>query len=450
MVLIVALLSLPYSSYYMSMPKPEPVQLLFLTLFFYFYKKNNYEFGKYWLLLGLAFGTKISTLPAIFVILAATFFTHKIYNFDTLIEQKSIDGFLFFLLGLGLAVPILFLPILLIILSFNFLLWIFKRNHVETKFQFLSLAVSLLIPVILYWPYFKTWLLATFFNTKHGLDNQNINFLSWVNYFFDVWMIAPPTIGIFFIYLVSILIILSIISSYGQKKLIGSFGFILMLAGLSLNFSIFINVHRLWGFYLFPGSVLFLAGLLSIIDFYINNRKPFQGLLLLAASRLLSTGIALVLFFISLFYWLPDGMNFLKIQSNRTIQKDFKLENDSYNQIIKTLKEISSNSNVVFNVAYDPILFPPDNNRSYLITEFWGPYINWNSNIDIIIFSKVHTPAERRCVDGSPNYSACILESLNYSKYVINKNEKCNHYKCYERYSILPNGGEILLLRHAN
>ena len=57
------LLCLPYSSYYMSMPKPEPIMLLCAALFLFFYKKNNLTLGKpYWIFIGMAFGAKISFL----------------------------------------------------------------------------------------------------------------------------------------------------------------------------------------------------------------------------------------------------------------------------------------------------------------------------------------------------------------------------------------------------
>lgn len=58
----VATLILYYSAYFFMVPKPEPIQLLTLALFFYFFKKHNYQFGKHFILLGIAYGIKFNVL----------------------------------------------------------------------------------------------------------------------------------------------------------------------------------------------------------------------------------------------------------------------------------------------------------------------------------------------------------------------------------------------------
>ena len=64
-VLIGLLLTLPFSTYYMSLPKPEPLAILFICLFLYFYFHRKRPWV--WVFLGLAFGTKISMLPVVII-----------------------------------------------------------------------------------------------------------------------------------------------------------------------------------------------------------------------------------------------------------------------------------------------------------------------------------------------------------------------------------------------
>ena len=106
--LLAALLAMPYTEYYMSQPKPEPIQLLFIAVFLFFFKKNEMRLqGYYWIFLGLAFGTKISTLPFIVVVL----FAASLKYFPNIDFKKMVSEFIgalgFFLLGLAISVPIL-------------------------------------------------------------------------------------------------------------------------------------------------------------------------------------------------------------------------------------------------------------------------------------------------------------------------------------------------------
>ncbi|MCC6818430.1 MAG: hypothetical protein IT245_06040, partial [Bacteroidia bacterium] len=43
-----------YSLYFVMMPKPEPLQLLFIAWFLFEFKKSNWNFGKHFILIGLA------------------------------------------------------------------------------------------------------------------------------------------------------------------------------------------------------------------------------------------------------------------------------------------------------------------------------------------------------------------------------------------------------------
>ena len=53
------LINVPGISYLMCLPKPEPIQLFFLSLFFYYFKKNEFSLSKsYWFFLGSHLGQR--------------------------------------------------------------------------------------------------------------------------------------------------------------------------------------------------------------------------------------------------------------------------------------------------------------------------------------------------------------------------------------------------------
>ena len=81
---LLILINIPNVSYFMCNPKPEPIQLFFLSLFFYFFKKNNFAFAQpFWILIGVSFGAKISALPFLLFVPVFAF----IYNSN----QKSLN-----------------------------------------------------------------------------------------------------------------------------------------------------------------------------------------------------------------------------------------------------------------------------------------------------------------------------------------------------------------------
>ena len=125
--MLLIFLSVPYTSYFMTMPKPEPLQLLFISLFIYYYIKNKAIFSNYWIFLGLALGVKISTLPLIPFYFAISYFSiYKKIKFNHLINSISIISFPI-LIGLSISVPILIPTTALILLGIIFAKYIIKN-----------------------------------------------------------------------------------------------------------------------------------------------------------------------------------------------------------------------------------------------------------------------------------------------------------------------------------
>ena len=104
--LVFTLAVMPFTTYFMTMPKPEPIMIFCLALFFYFYKKNNLEEAKpYWILLGIAFGAKISILPAIPILLFSALY-NKILGRKPIETLRALLLTIFYIfIGFCLAIP---------------------------------------------------------------------------------------------------------------------------------------------------------------------------------------------------------------------------------------------------------------------------------------------------------------------------------------------------------
>jgi hypothetical protein len=192
-ILIIYLMFIPFTDYYMVMPKPEPLQLFFLSFFLYYYKKENLNFGWHWILLGLGFGTKISILPVVLLLFVASSWVRK-KDFKNVYFNVDFKKYIcFFFLGLGIAVPILLKPILISIL----ILFIIIHFRIKSKIVVLcAYALSLLI--IFFYSY-KNIAPHILLNITHGADQDSINVFSWLDYVFNSWFIAPRWIAVLFI-----------------------------------------------------------------------------------------------------------------------------------------------------------------------------------------------------------------------------------------------------------
>lgn len=170
-ILFATLMFMPFTDYYMCMPKPEPLQLFFLSLFLYYYKKENLIFSQYWILLGCAFGTKISILPIVFLLFITPLWVHRKRFEDSEFISDFKKSLCFFFFGLGLAVPILLKPILLLMV----VLWSINHFQIKSKMFDLALYVLSALSIIFYSseniaPYIR----GTFLNTTHGADQNSI------------------------------------------------------------------------------------------------------------------------------------------------------------------------------------------------------------------------------------------------------------------------------------
>ncbi len=215
-----------YTLYFIQMPKPEPLQLVFLALFVRGFIKKEFQFGLHFIWLGLAFATKVNAL----VILPFMFTIPVIYYWKRGLKSlftQTLKGIAWFFTGFVLGIPCLLL----------------------TPIQ----------PV-----YLQTYLRKTIFGSEKSYDDASLTAIDWIrsglggSYFGNQWM------GFVFI---SVLIgmFIFLIVRYVRKKEMQSH---LILIGMGLVFTLFIAfvTRRLWPHYMWTGYVFLWLGLILFVQ----------------------------------------------------------------------------------------------------------------------------------------------------------------------------------------
>lgn len=317
------LISLPYNSYYMSMPKPEPIMLLCAALFLFFYKRNHLSLGKpYWIFLGMAFGAKISFLIPLLILFSASVLVQlNNKQFQSLLTS-SLLSLLYIVFGFVIANPffapiLLFLAYVLLVLLLIAKLTGFSYAMLLGITCFMGLGVSL-IPHLreeVFTPLLELtnakhavgeWIRGTFLRINDGDSASQQTILTWLAYLFN--MLAPGFAFVGAIYVLGIGILLG--SQILSLKTIWRIGdqaklltLVLSIIGAALLFSPMISVkNRLWGMYLFPGLIFMSLAFFTFVDSIEFKKAPISKghINRLAINCLLVMTIAL-----ASFYWAP-------------------------------------------------------------------------------------------------------------------------------------------------
>lgn len=454
-VLFLCFFSVPSSDYYMTMPKPEPLQIFFLAIFLYFYKRNEGKFSRYWIFAGLALGTKISVLPALMVFsIVSLVLWFRGGGVGT--ERGNLsEPVIAFGGGLALAVPILIAPIMAVVAAYfvsNFISVKYRLNYIS---GFVVKMIAVLLALLITRSNVKNWASWTFLNTTHGADQASVNIFSWVSHVVEIWFNSNYFLSAIFFGSIFLYVLLSIgatkqLFNYKAGLRDCSFPVVVIVAGLVMNFAVMLGVKRLWGFYLYTGAVLMIVGLVALVEANLlcvdNKDAGFKKDLFKIYNPIV---IGLILF-TSIVYWMPNSLWGLNKYSIRTEGDEYKLQYAAYKEISIFLDEHASQRSCCFKVMYSPALFPAENSDKYEIVEFWGPYVEWEKGNEVIILSNASTGSARAVSEDSPEYNAFLAERNGYANHVFDKVNACKRSPCYRKISKLPNGGEILLLIKGN
>ena len=281
------LICLPYNSYYMSMPKPEPIMLLCAALFLFFYKKNNLALGKpYWILMGMAFGAKISFLLPLLILFGASVLVQcNKKQFPSLVTG-SLLSILYIVFGFVIANPF-FTPVFLFMAYVLGAILLIARL---TGFSYVTLVgiafiIGLGIALI---PHlreealtplleftdskhaFGEWIRGTFLRINDGDSTSHQTVFSWLAYLFN--MLAPglPFVGAIYVLGISIILGSQLLNLKTNWRAPDHFQFmtlVLSIIGAALLLSPMISVkNRLWGMYLFPGLIFVSLAFFTFVD----------------------------------------------------------------------------------------------------------------------------------------------------------------------------------------
>lgn len=388
-VLFAVLITLPSTSYYSSMPKPEPLQLLFISLFLYFIIVSGDKFRFSWLFLGLAFGAKISAILLVpFAILYALLRS----------RHKNISNAYSHLLGASS------------LFSFG---WLISNTVVLRKGGF------------------SRYVGATFQNTTHGADSSDINFLSWLQYFYQDYLSSPSLIKLAFLISLFPVILLSVYNTvchYRQNKdskikaYLSVDGVFISVLGLASIAAIMISVQRLWGFYLHVGLVLTIVGAAKCAE---ENLK-------MGTLRQVNYFFIIALITMLPFQYFDAKAKFLYL-SVRSDTNVAKLNSLAFNELSKFLVNLEENGVDRARIGYDPYLYLPENSPVFEFVRFYGDYDDgdWASSNDFII-------TQCKSIMGiTPNWDDitvvddCIPELPNYIKAHLDIENGCTAAPCY-------------------
>jgi hypothetical protein len=309
----------------MSMPKPEPIMVFAISLFLFLNSRNYFSpGGPSWILIGIAFGAKIS-----FIIPAMILFSASAIN-GLLTKQYSLKSYLlsilFILIGFVIANPYFLQPVFFLSYPILIAFLLFRVLNPFSGFIALTcilvLSISLLPETDLYSHVTKDlgklsglnhalgeWARGTFLKVNNGSGDLSQSLYLWFLYFCKT--LYPPSLFLGFL-----LIVLSIVFfALSSKELLAHtkldnrifFNVLSILTiGLALLLIPMLTVkNRLWGMYFFPGLVFTGIALLSATDSYIEAIKSKKFI----SSRLISVVkiplIALLLIFV-LSYWAPE------------------------------------------------------------------------------------------------------------------------------------------------
>jgi hypothetical protein len=445
--LLIVVLSIPFSAYFLTIPKPEPLQLLFVSIFFYYYIKSHAAFSWYWIFLGLAFGTKVLLLPILPIF--AIFSLITAIKRDTLFTPiKSLSTAVFaFSIGLSIAIPLLLPLVVLCSIGCYSFYRVYTQNILKKSTIIIFTFAYFCLIFYICFGSIKTWLSSTIFNTTHGSDRASVNIFSWFDFFIKDWMVSPYYVNIVFIVLIFLYISIQYISIISKKSFFFSdkaVAIIILITGIFLNLTIMLFTNRLWGLYLFPGSIITIFGMLILIDKNISNEPSSTRVYPFFINRYLGYLIIFMIQFIAMFYWLPSTVTELRQYSSRTSKTEYLEQYSSYLKYTDFLAQNVADRDQPLFVMLSPWLFPPARNDHYEIVEFYGPFNHWHQEPDVIIFSKINTPFGGTLPKDSPLYNDFLSARKNYQIHVVAKSGTCMKSPCYQREMVLPNGGELL------
>lgn len=329
------LLSLPFSSYFSTIPKPEPFALLSLGIFLILSKKNSLELNRpYWIWLGIAFGCKISFLPALVILVISAAW---INNLSTINKRDQCELLLKTIIclyvGFCIAMPIFITPsmiVLVMLFCIYFMLQIFINKNLSIILSLFVVAGIITVPAIRdLLPFnlgirsaIEEYIYATFYKINKGFNSSEIySSLDWLSHFIKSWTFSPSLVAQIILIIMGLLfttMLFLVPTSSGTRAIR-----VQLLIPLAIGLILFANpifavTNRLWGMYLLPGFVFMVIACFSYADFVNHTNEKMRSNPMMRLSRSLSTLACFTLIICSLLYWIPHTLSDFIFLGNRS------------------------------------------------------------------------------------------------------------------------------------
>jgi len=350
-------LALYYSLYFIMMPKPEPMQLFFLALFLYYFKKSDWSFGKHFIWLGIAFGLKFNVLLLLPALFAAPFYSRQAGNLVFSREKilKGLKSFGLFLVGLFIAIP--------------------------------CLLLSPIRPV-----YIKNYVHETFGGTEKSYDDLSLTISDWIEKGLGGSYLGHWLLGYFFMAFALVVFLYGIYNMIRKKNSV----YLLVLSiGLILTWAIMIKTKRLWPHYIWTGYIFMLLGLLL----FASSRAST------AAKNYLNGGIAVFLLVSTFFFFNRELPLYTSLEKRKDVQETSIESRLAINYIRQHYPGawVSTDGSVLFPFddflkakPYHPFASELPKTKE---TVFWwnGDHHErmWDPPADIVVFDRWYPPDEQ-------------------------------------------------------
>ncbi len=493
------LLVLPSTPYYLTLPKPEPFQLVFIALFLMLAKRHHYQFGYYWFFLGIAFGLKISTLFIIPIVAVMGYWlhtesfkwiplpqlswlnriTHTVWSWWVMLlalfnicygillliqgaQANPIRLLLKNIPGLDTLIPTYCLvwgyaacPIILGICLMGIHRYL-TSHGVDSRLKPVVLVKTLgvflmgwamAVPLIaLKFPIgLMIWTKWTLLGSGHDLDDTSITLGSWPPYIIHHYLNIPSIIAILILVSSCCLLVWQyLLFKKNQSTKMPSYPSFSPLAipigliGMAVLWGIIIisGIHRLSGYYLYLGLILYVIGISMLTESAIQSwtRRNLSWGMISTLITLMGSGI------VAWVYLLPPTITRMVAYSKRTQSNIYNQQMAYYNGLLDSLTHLAKHKRLL--VYFPPDLFMPDNPTSWTIIPYTGLFNSWEKEPDVIVMKRDFSPQHLTLPPTSAYYKA-----LAEAKYTLHRHlsSSCKEWPCYTELST-PQSTHLILL----
>ena len=347
---LTAALVVPFSSYYATMPKPEPLMLTFLAGFIWLLARRENVLGWPFLLLGLAFGAKISALPIVVILGGFAVLRAALLLPPKLLATGLRRSALSFFGGFAISVPI----------------------------AFLAPPAG-----------FLTYVESTWANRGHYHDDPSIGLLDWLGYVQDEAFFGAGWLSWAIVIVMAGAISAALWRARGDGSMREQLGglvtshagtiFAVALAGAAAMGAIFVSTDRLWGFYLYPGVLLISVAAIAATEELAASRLQHS-------ARMGVFALAGLAFAGNVYAGASHTIGDFETLAHRSSSAEFIAQSSRHEAVLAASAAEAERLGRPVSVAYSAQLWHPDDTDTATYFTFFKTFAHWQlEDLDLVI-----------------------------------------------------------------